>query len=892
MRLARVFYTTTRKRAGKQYRPLWRPRPMNFLLIDNDPSERILTIEALRGRFGDVGFIEAASKQEFEASAAQANFDLVITEYRLDWTDGLQLLKTLKSRFPCIPVIMLTASGDEEVAVKGMKSGLADYLTKHRRPHLAEVIDRCLPRLGLRNHCMDSEHHVRLCEKWDLAISRLTSDFAYALRVESDGKLVCEWVTEPFTQITGYSMKEAANADGWLVPVHPDDQAALRRRIEDLVSEGRQDVVEYRIIGKSGETLWLRDHALPVRDKLSKRVARIYGAAQDITRRRKAEDELRLMQRALDSSNNGIVITGPAEADYPIIYANPALHRITGYPSEELLGRNPRFLQDGDRDQPELEELRTALREHREGYSVLRNYRKDGGLFWNEVYIAPVTDKEGRITHFVGIQNDVTQRVQMQAQLCKSESQIRSILENVLDGIITIDERGIIESFNSAAEKIFGYTTSEAIGHNISMLMPESDRDHHDSYLNNYLRSEKQKVIGTGREVMGMKKDGTSFPMELGVSEILLDQQRVFIGVVHDLTERKRTEQRLQLAHESIEQIINSIPDPVFVKDRQHRWIMLNDAFCTLLGHPREALIGKSDYDFFPKEEADVFWEKDELVFKSGQMNVNEESFTDANGTTYYIQTKKTPHTKIDGQDILIGVIRDITERKRVEDSLHELSGHLQSAREEERTHIAREIHDELGGLLAALKMDTSWLASRFSEKELEQRTKASTMNRMIDEAIQTVRKITTDLRPSILDNLGLLAAIEWKVQEFCDHSGIKCELILPPEAGGDLETDMATAVFRILQEALTNIILHSGASLAKVEVQADNGALIMKITDNGKGATAGQLGSPQSFGILGMHERARHFGGDLHISSHASSGTEIVLRLPLTPSKTRGDDD
>jgi PAS domain S-box-containing protein len=864
---------------------------MKILLIDDVPTERALTIEALRRQLVDPVLVEITDTHDFEATVAQADFDLVITEYQLGWTDGLQLLRTLKSRFPCIPVIMLTASGNEEVAVKGMKSGLADYLTKQQRPLLAGAVEKCLSRPGLHSYCMDNAHHVRLCEKWDMAISRLTSDFAYALRVHPDGSLECEWVTEPYTQITGYGAKEAFSVGEWLVPIHPDDLPALRLRIENLVTEGKQDVLEYRIVAKSGETLWLRDHALPVRDKTTQRVARIYGAAQDITRRRKAEDELRLMRRALDSSNNGIVITGPTEADCPIIYANPAFLYMTGYSIDELLGRNPRFLQNDDREQPALEEVRTALREGREGYSVLRNYRKDGSMFWDELYIAPVRNEKGLVTHFVGIQNDVTQRIRMKALLSKSESQNRAILENVLDGIITINEQGSVESFNPAAEKIFGYGAAEVVGRNIKMLMPEPDRSRHDSYLGNYRRTGEPKIIGIGREVVGMRKDGTTFPMELGVSEIQLDQQRLFIGVIHDLAERKQNERRLQLAHESIEKIINSIPDPIFVKDRLHRWIMLNDAFCALVGYPRESMIGKSDYDFFPKEQADVFWEKDELVFNSGEMNLNEELFTDAYGTTYYIQTKKTPHTTIDGKAILIGVIRDITARKKIEDSLHELSGHLQSAREEERAHIAREIHDELGGLLAALKMDTSWLAKKLSSKELAQKSKVSSMNRMIDEAIQTVRKITTDLRPSILDNLGLLAAIEWKVNEFCEHSGIRCALSLPPEADIDVESDRATAVFRILQEALTNITLHSGAANARVEVQAGDGELVMTVTDDGKGATAQRLTSPQSFGILGMHERARHFGGDLRISSHADSGTEIVMHMPLTSSRTGSGD-
>lgn len=420
-----------------------------------------------------------------------------------------------------------------------------------------------------------------------------------------------------------------------------------------------------------------------------------------------------------------------------------------------MLGRNPRFLQGDDHDQPELEELRAALREHREGYSVLRNYRKSGELFWNEVYIAPVTDEEGRITHFVGVQNDVTQPVRMKAQLLKSESQIRSILDNVLDGIITINEQGIVESFNPAAEKIFGYAAAEVIGRNIGMLMPEPDHGRHAAYLANYRRTGERKIIGSGREVTGLRKDGKPFPMELGVSEIQSDRRRLFIGVVHDLTERKRTEE-----------------------------------------------------------------------------------------------------------------------------ALRELSGHLQSALEDERTRIAREIHDELGGILAALKMDMSWLAKRLPDDQPARREKASAMNRLIDEAIQTVRKITTDLRPSILDNLGLLAAIEWQVREFRQRTGMKCRLGLPRQEVF-LDEARATAAFRILQETLTNIALHSGAAAVNIRIKVDGTRLVIKIMDDGRGITREQMFGPHSYGILGMHERARHFGGKVSIAGDPGKGTTVTVSIP-----------
>jgi len=183
-----------------------------------------------------------------------------------------------------------------------------------------------------------------------------------------------------------------------------------------------------------------------------------------------------LMQHAMDSSNNGIIITSLADSDYAIIYANDAFVRMTGYSREKILGRNPRFLQKIDREQPDLDELRMALENNHDGYAVLRNYRQDGSLFWNEVNISPIRNQLDKITHYVGIQNDVTCRIKMETLLSKSEAKLRAILNNIADAVLISDEHGVIELLNPAAEKTFGFAAGELTGKNIRELLPAPDR--------------------------------------------------------------------------------------------------------------------------------------------------------------------------------------------------------------------------------------------------------------------------------------------------------------------------------------------------------------------------------------------------------------------------------
>jgi two-component system sensor histidine kinase UhpB len=238
-----------------------------------------------------------------------------------------------------------------------------------------------------------------------------------------------------------------------------------------------------------------------------------------------------------------------------------------------------------------------------------------------------------------------------------------------------------------------------------------------------------------------------------------------------------------------------------------------------------------------------------------------------------------------------IVVLTDISERRQIEEELgrsyqqlRNLSRHLQSVREEESKLIAREIHDELGQALTALKMDLAWMSSRLpgslpDRKILLDKTKA--MTALIDKTIGTVQKISAELRPGLLDDLGLIAAIEWQCQEFQDRTGIECRVDFDSEVI-DLSPDLSTAIFRVFQEALTNAARHSRATRVNVSLKNKPGQLELQIVDNGIGIPEKAVDSAESLGIMGMRERLIPFGGSLLISGKANRGTTLTLRLPL----------
>jgi signal transduction histidine kinase len=220
-------------------------------------------------------------------------------------------------------------------------------------------------------------------------------------------------------------------------------------------------------------------------------------------------------------------------------------------------------------------------------------------------------------------------------------------------------------------------------------------------------------------------------------------------------------------------------------------------------------------------------------------------------------------------------------ELRNSQKQLRNLSQHLQTVREEERTIIAREIHDELGQALTALKMDVFWLGNNLPAALEPLKEKIAAMLKYIDETIKTVQRISAELRPGILDDLGCMAAIEWLAQEFQKRTGISFEV----SGNYDCETldrYRATALFRILQEALTNISRHAEASMVRVSLEESGNILAVSIIDNGKGICESSIADSDSLGLIGMRERARHFGGEVNISRLAEGGTTVCMSIPL----------
>jgi PAS domain S-box-containing protein len=347
-----------------------------------------------------------------------------------------------------------------------------------------------------------------------------------------------------------------------------------------------------------------------------------------------------------------------------------------------------------------------------------------------------------------------------------------------------------------------------------------------------------------------------------------------------------KAEARLQESEQKFRLLFDRAFDAILLGDRNGRIIDANESACKLLGYDKAELVGLSATDLHPADELEVAQEAIGEVLRNGGAYVKESAFLGKQGNRIDIESTGV-RIEIAGEHHILASFRDITKRKRAEqeasasrEQLRSLTGHLQTAMENERAAVARTIHEELGQALMALKMDLSWLQRQLQKDQRILVDSIDTTLKYIDETINRVQKISAELRPGLLDDLGLVPALEWQARQFQDRTGIRCDVAV--DLGEmNIDADLATALFRIFQEALTNVARHARASRVRAQLHQRNGALELEVKDDGRGITPEQLAAPQSFGLISMRERAHSWGGSIDILGRPSEGTSVRVRVP-----------
>ncbi len=470
--------------------------------------------------------------------------------------------------------------------------------------------------------------------------------------------------------------------------------------------------------------------------------------------------------------------------------------------------------------------------------------------------------------------------------LKESEERYKALFDRSLSYIYVHDFNGQFIDANDAALEALGYKKKEILSLNFASLIDKSQLPQARKSLEEIIQTGHQKAPD---EYNLRRKDGDYIWVETEGSLLYKDGKPYAIqGIGRDITEKKEAEEALRESEEKFRTLAEKSPNMIFI-NKMGTIVYANRQSEEVMGYAREDFYSP-DFDFFCLI-APEYTEKIKLFFsehiKGKEVKPYEYALITKNGKR--IETILTTRLiNYEGEKAILGIVTDITERKEAEESLREsreqlrsLAAHLQSIREEERMVMAREIHDELGQSLTALKMDLSWLNKRIPEGQSSMLKKTESMSELIDSTIQTVQRISAELRPGLLDDIGLLAAIEWQAEEFKKRTGIACELSVDSQ-DIILDSERSTAIFRIFQETLTNITRHAQATKVRVSLLKKGKKLELKIKDNGKGITEEKISDPKSLGLMGIQERVYFLGGAIEIKGIQDKGTTISVSIPL----------
>jgi len=481
-------------------------------------------------------------------------------------------------------------------------------------------------------------------------------------------------------------------------------------------------------------------------------------------------------------------------------------------------------------------------------------------------------------------------------RLQEAKTLFYDLFEQAPQAVALMNADNRVVRINREFTRLFSYSSAEAEGRLIGeLIVPDELRNEELEYADAVSQGQRVDAEGVRR-----RKDGSRLDVSIIRVPVSLPGGKIATYAIYsDIGEQKRAKQTLQ----EYEKALEGLDEMIIVVDENYRYLLANRAFLTNRGLEREQLIGRriseglnpGVFENIIKEKLDESFAGNVVKF---EMKYEYPTLGERDLSISYF-----PIVGPTGDVRVVCVLNDITESKRAEEQLkatteqlRALSARFESAKEEEGTRIAREIHDELGSALTSLRWDLEEINEAISQtgdepQRKKLRDKIEAMIRLIDITIDTVQRIASELRPMGLDALGLIEAIEWQARQFQERTGIivECDSALEHI---DLEREQSIALFRIFQEALTNILRHAQASRVYIQMKEEDGTFILTIRDNGRGITEEEKSSTHTFGILGMQERAHLIGGKIDIDRFEGKGTVVTVRIPLAGQKSDNDKD
>ncbi|MFO1315044.1 MAG: PAS domain-containing sensor histidine kinase [Burkholderiales bacterium] len=478
-----------------------------------------------------------------------------------------------------------------------------------------------------------------------------------------------------------------------------------------------------------------------------------------------------------------------------------------------------------------------------------------------------------------------------------AESHASELLESAMDPIVTVDAAQRIVAFNSAAEAVFRWPREAAVGQPLDMLIPSRFHDAHRDHIDRFAATGvTSRRMGAQAVLTARRADGAEFPIEASISQHAQGDRKLFTVILRDVSERVRAEALLARSEARLRGILDSAMDAIITIDESQHIVLFNAAAEAMFACPQSEAIGAPIAGFIPERFRGAHGERVRAYgdgasgarrmggsrIVSGLRRTGEEFPIDAS----------ISQVADGGHRFYTVILRDISERvkahealRRSKEELQELSSTAHIAREQEKARIARELHDELGQALTMLQMDVAWCKARTPAESADFAARLERMERLLKSTVAATRRIAADLRPLMLDDLGLAPAVEWLVENFTQRTGVPCALAIA-DADLELPSLQSNAVFRIVQEALTNVAKHASATRAEVSIGRDGDRLVVRVRDDGVGFAAQGPRKPNSFGLVGLRERAALLRGEAAITTGHGAGTTIEVRLPVVPAE------
>jgi PAS domain S-box-containing protein len=513
---------------------------------------------------------------------------------------------------------------------------------------------------------------------------------------------------------------------------------------------------------------------------------------------------------------------------------------------------------------------------------ILKTWNRNAWLFGT---IAAVTAMLlGAITLSLARQLRIDE--ELKSSVIESEARLRAIIESAMDAIIITDARQRIVLFNAAAEQIFRCPGADAIGTDLGRFIPVQHLAPLPLPAAGDAAAAALRHSGEHLALTGIRADGAQFPIDASISPVQLRGVAHFVVILRDITERKQVEAALRENERRYRNLFSHAMDGILLLDIEGNVIDVNDSFARMHGYTTAELLRMNLRNLDTPETQALAPERIRRVLQGESLGFEIEQYH-RDGHIMPLDVAASA-IDIDGKMYILAFHRDITERRRAEQELRRsqqelrgLSKAANEALEAERRRTARELHDELGQSLTALKMDLESLRGDLPPGQPELAERAQAMHALLDGTIAATRRIAADLRPLMLDDLGLAAALDWLTHNFSQHTGIATDLVID-NAVAQVPEPIASALYRITQESLTNVAKYAQAGMAEIRLELDGDWVQLLVRDDGRGIEAADQEKRGAFGLLGIRERVTLLGGEVTIKGVAGKGSELRARIPL----------